>query len=365
MKIKRDQFTVLIDAPTGGGGGWPPAKKVTDVENINDDPVDPPPPQPPTPGDGDDDTDDTDVNKDGNGDGDGEGGEESDDDGNGGSGTPTVEVEDIPKKPLPDFSKMGGGPGEVISPEDSKKMQADLGVPYEAPPSREEIIERVRNLEPELQKHKTTKGDWGDSYGKGRLLPNIIANMVRPVIDWKNLLKRYIGSILSQKTTPTLPKRRFVSSGQYFGTKKPLERDLKKAMIAVDTSMSMGNDEILTMINEIKGLAESNRIKQFEIIYFDTRIEGNEKLTKDRAKKYAPTSTPGGGGTSFREPIAYMDKAYKEGDLSLAVFMTDGYADLDLPVPRCVDKFIWVILDNRSWKAPWGNKCVYIETQKQ
>lgn len=347
MKLKRDQFKVIIDVPPNGGdfpGDWP--VDITDVENINDDPRDPKEPKEPK---------------------DNDGGDPGDGEGEGNGGTPTVEVEDIPKKPKVDLSKIGqGGVGGVISPEDSKKMQGDLGVPYEGAPSREEILERARNLEPELQKHKTPKGSWGDSNnGKGRLLPNVIANLVRPVIDWKNLLKRYIGTILSKKTAPSLPKRRFVSGGLYLGTQKPLERDLKKAIIAVDTSMSMGDDEILTMINEIKGLAESNRIKQFEVVYFDTRIEGIEKLSKEKAMKYKPSSTPGGGGTDFREAIAYMDKAFKEGDMSLAVFMTDGWADLNLPVPRCVDKFIWVILDNRSWKAPWGNKCVYIETQKQ
>ena len=355
MKLKRDQFSVLVDSPKDGSGGWPPPPAVKGIENINEDEPE--------------DKEDSDSQSSDNGDKSDkeENGKSNDAKGNpSGKGNATVEVENIPKKSAPDFSKIGqGGIGGVISPEDSKQMQKDLGVPYEGAPSREEILERTRNLEPELQKHKSPKGDWGDSQGRGRLLPNVIANLVRPVIDWKNLLKRYIGTIISKKTTPSLPKRRFVSGGLYLGTKKPLERDLKKAIIAVDTSMSMGDDEILTMINEIKGLAESNRIKQFEIVYFDTRIEGIEKLSKEKAMKYKPTSTPGGGGTDFREAIAYMDNAYKEGDMSLAVFMTDGYADLNLPVPRCVEKFIWVILDNRSWKAPWGNKCVYIETQKQ
>ena len=142
-----------------------------------------------------------------------------------------------------------------------------------------------------------------------------------------------------------------------------MHNNFNTCVIAVDTSGSMGAKELMTILNEIKGIAQTSRINNFDIVYFDDGIRGIEHLTAGQAKQYA-ASPPGGGGTTFKEPLEYMEKIRKTGKLDLAIFMTDGYADLNLPVPRYKDKFIWVILDNPSFKAPWGSKLVHIEVPR-
>ena len=257
----------------------------------------------------------------------------------------------------------GRGIGGVLSPEESKRMQADLGVPYEAPFDESAIKNKLNELYPLLDKSTGSRQAGSGAGNQKRLLPDAIAKILRPVVNWKALLKKFIARTLGKKEEDILPNRRYVAGGDYVQGTKELNNNFNTCVIAVDTSGSMGAKELLTILNEIKGLAQTNRINNFDIVYFDDGIRDVEHLTTAKIKSYNP-SPPGGGGTTFKEPLEYMEKIRKTGKLDLAIFMTDGYADLNLPVPRYKDKFIWVILDNPSFKAPWGSKLVHIEVPR-
>jgi hypothetical protein len=252
------------------------------------------------------------------------------------------------------------GMGGMITPEESRALQKDLGVPYEAPPDGKEIKEKISRLQPLLDKQggSTTVGS-----GKGgaiRLLPDAIAKLVNSIVDWKALLKKYIGRVVGSESEPVMPNRRFVSSGDYVYGSRKAKTKLKTCVIAVDVSGSIGHKELMVMVNEVKGMASAKRLKNFEIVYFDHGIQHVDKIADNQAASYKP-AVVGGGGTSFKEPLEYMEKVYKSGNLDLAVFMTDGFADLNLPAPKFKDKFIWMILDHPSFKAPFGNKIVFVD----
>jgi hypothetical protein len=257
----------------------------------------------------------------------------------------------------------GRGIGGVLSPEESKRMQSDLGVPYEAPFDESAIKNKLNELYPLLDKSSGSRNAGSGAGNQKRLLPDAISKILRPVVNWKALLKKFIARTLGKKEEDILPNRRYVAGGDYVQGTKELNNNFNTCVIAVDTSGSMGAKELLTILNEIKGLAQTNRINNFDIVYFDDGIRDVEHLTTAKIKSYNP-SPPGGGGTTFKEPLEYMEKIRKTGKLDLAIFMTDGYADLNLPVPRYKDKFIWVILDNPSFKAPWGSKLVHIEVPR-
>lgn len=257
----------------------------------------------------------------------------------------------------------GRGMGGILTPGESKRMQSDLGVPYEAPFDEAAIKNKLAELAPLLDKTSGTRTYGGGAGNQKRLLPDAVAKLIKPVVDWKNLLKKFIARTLGRKDEDILPNRRYAAGGDYYQGTRELNNNFNTCVIAVDTSGSMGAKELLTILNEIKGLAQTNRINNFDIVYFDAGIRDVEHLTTAKIKNYNP-SPPGGGGTTFQEPLEYMEKIRKTGKLDLAIFMTDGYADLNLPVPRYKEKFIWVILDNPSFKAPWGSKLVHIEVPR-
>jgi hypothetical protein len=66
----------------------------------------------------------------------------------------------------------------------------------------------------------------------------------------------------------------------------------------------------------------------------------------------------------FVEPMALIAKEYKAGKLELAVFCTDGYGDQETLTSKVkFDKrFVWLIINNPGFKAPFG-KVVHITTK--
>lgn len=404
MKLERKEFNVLRQGQSGGTGGWPPPPP--EKKKLGDDII------PPEDGDGQSTSKIVDISKGqkpkdkepgsgsgsgdekgdgkGEGEGSGEGDEKGDEkgDGKGGSGKPGDEKgdgkdgegdgkdgsgKDGKGKGKPGSGKPDGkgtpvnidgrGVGGVISPEESKRLQEQLGVPYEAPYNESEIKEKLQEMYPLLDKNPGAKTVGGGAGNTVRILPRVVAGILNPIVDWKGLLKKFIARALGRRDEDILPNRRHAAGGDYFQGTKELNNNFNTCVIAVDTSGSMGTRELLTIVIEVKGLAKTNRINNFDIVFFDTVIHDVQHLTTEKIKAWDP-HMPGRGGTDFQAPLEYIEKIRKTGKLDLAIFMTDGEANLNLPVPRYKDKFIWCILDNPTFKAPWGSKLVHIDVPR-
>jgi len=318
MLLKRNEFNVLIPpCRTGGGSG---GVKATGVEPI-------------------------DVL-----DGDSAGGDDSVQDGNydvtvksiSGDGTMQADI------------KAGGlesAPGSMISNEESKKLQEHLGVPVDLPqPGDDEKYAQ------EARSHidKLTSGDHGS--GKGSLRRSVL-RLTEPIVDWKSALRRFIGKAMSS-TELYLGSRRHLYNGDYFYGEKRKYDALESAVVAVDTSGSMSPKAIELILSETRGIIKAKKIRKTQVVYFDHGIQDIDVV--GTSSIFDIEKAKGGGGTSFIEPLQYMNEQYSKGKMSLAVFMTDGYADLNLPTPPWHKIFVWVILDNPGFQAPFGSLVVHI-----
>jgi len=248
------------------------------------------------------------------------------------------------------------GVAGAITPELGRKIQEALGVsPNKL--SRDAVEKIAQQAAAQLPEGK--KGQHGSEAG---LLKRRIAELYAPQVDWKQAMKTFVGRALSPDKVVRLRDRRhpglFTSQGQ----KK--HDALEKVVCAVDTSGSMGDSELAIILTEIKAIVEQKNVKEIDIIYFDTKIAPLIRLKgKGAVKKYDGKGAIGGGGTEFKPPLEEMNRLYKTESFGAAVFLTDGDADLDLPKPQYADKFIWVIIDNPTFKAPWGLKVIHITKQ--
>jgi len=323
MKLKRGDFNVLTP-PGRGGEPDPDAPKIKGAE-----PIIPPEDReggtPPPPSDRD---------------GDGEGGE-----------TKPVKI-DAEAKTVVSVNNPGG----MLTPEESAELQEQLGVPVELPGEGDD-----EKYAQEARRHmdKLSSGDQGS--GKG-MLRRAVARLTEPQVDWKSVLKRFIGKAMSS-SEQYLGSRRHLYKGDYFYGEKNKYEALENAVVAVDTSGSMSVEAIELILSEVKGIITAKKIKNTTIIYFDDGIQDTDTI-KGTKKVFDLRKAKGGGGTSFAEPLQLMEEYYKKGKMQLAVFMTDGYANLNLPTPKYKDIFVWVILDNPTFKPPFGKLIVNI-SQKQ
>lgn len=186
------------------------------------------------------------------------------------------------------------------------------------------------------------------------LMPGFFMSQVEllnrpPKLTWQQILKRYIGTISAEKrkTRTRLNRRqpaRFDLSGR-------MDDKVLKIIVAIDTSASVDDKMISSIINEIFGIL-AKRKHEITILECDSQVQRVYRITKpsDVQKKVA-----GRGGTAFSPAIEYInqDRYYRD---ALMIYFTDGYGESSIPKPRTY-RNIWVVFDhvrNLSVQDPYG-----------
>ena len=170
-----------------------------------------------------------------------------------------------------------------------------------------------------------------------------------PVITWKQLLKRYIGTIPSgrRKTRIRLSRRqpeRYDISGS-------VNDRIIKLVIAIDTSGSMETETLERIMVEIFAII-GTRMCEVTIIECDAQIQ---RVYKARTAKEISYDIQGRGGTSFSPVIEYLNcnRQYRD---AILIYFTDGMGDHSIPRPL-VYRILWVLHDEEcelSLRNPYG-----------
>ena len=252
------------------------------------------------------------------------------------------------------------GIGGIISEETSKNMQKELGVNVELPSEAE-----IRSTAEKAVTH-IEQSSGGHGSGKG-MLARAILDIIKPQVNWKDALKKYVGKAMSRQLEYFMGNRRFIGAGQYLTGDRKTSNALDGALYAVDTSGSMGDKALSILLSEMKAITEQKKVKKTTIIYFDDGIQDIVNLdSESRVKQYQPKAG-GGGGTSFVEPLQQMTEMWKKGKYSVAFFCTDGdpsaLREIASTPPKFKNKWIWIILDFPGFKAPWGDMVVHISSK--
>ena len=178
---------------------------------------------------------------------------------------------------------------------------------------------------------------------------NIERLLCPPKINWKVVLKHYMGNIpVPYKTTKMRLNRRQPLRFDLSG--KIMDRTVK-LVVAIDTSGSMSNKDIKNVMIEIFNIVKNMK---YEITIIECDAEIN-KIYRAKSIKDVSTKVNGRGGTSFIPVIEYLNKHPYYRD-SVLVYFTDGFGDFEIPRPM-VYKVLWVVLfneNNLSLEEPYG-----------
>lgn len=253
----------------------------------------------------------------------------------------------------------GAGVGGILTPEQAEELLKEADIDVELP-NEEEIIRTARTAVESSGIQKSSGS------GKGLLAKAVLA-LVKPQVNWKDLLKRYIGKALTSDPEYYIGNRRFISGGDYLTGERGSETGLDGCLMAVDTSGSVSNEELAVFLSEMKSLVQQKRIKRTTVIYFDDGIQYISDLKSvDKVKKYTPPARSH-GGTSYVEPLKKMMELWKKGQYNLAIFFTDSdrhaLSQIANTPPKFRNKWIWVIYNDTTWKSPWGDKVVHVSTK--
>jgi len=190
-----------------------------------------------------------------------------------------------------------------------------------------------------VQKISRDERVWGNMPGD---LKDMILAAQRSQVSWEKYLRHHLGNMVSPSYTTTMkrPNKRF---GYPFPGKKRGYTDRK--LVAIDTSGSVGDDELAQFLCEVNKLAE---IQPVDLVLFDTDIQDGPRPFDRRHVSY---DFKGRGGTSFDEVF----KLASERHYQSIIMLTDGAASAP-NYPAGVKDVLWVLVGSGDAPVTWGDR---------
>jgi predicted metal-dependent peptidase len=120
--------------------------------------------------------------------------------------------------------------------------------------------------------------------------------------------------------------------------------------ICIDTSGSIGGDELGAFMGEIQGIFDAYPQIRGTLFFADAALYGPHEFSKDAPMPKAR----GGGGTAFEPFFDWVAQQERGGTQSLCIYFTDGYGSFPEAAPE--SPVLWVVvpggLESRSF--PFG-----------
>lgn len=172
--------------------------------------------------------------------------------------------------------------------------------------------------------------------------------------DWAGAMREFIDTVCEgdEYSTFSPPNKRMQHLGNIVLPSRFDER-AGELLICCDTSGSMGS-VYPVVFGEIARIAEVANPEAVRVIWWDTRVAGEQLFTPAQYASIAKLFKPkGGGGTSPGAVVQYVRaKKYKP---VAAIWLTDGYLDGSEGQARGMDiPQLWGVVDNTAFRAPTG-----------
>lgn len=184
-------------------------------------------------------------------------------------------------------------------------------------------------------------------------IERIIVNLHKNEIDWKVILLREIQKTIPYDYTYEKPHKKSYSCGFYMPDVKKENIDI---VVCIDVSGSITQHEYSIFLNEIINIYKTfrNRIN-LRILAHDIEVNNDYSITNSSIEKLKNLKIIGGGGTSHKPVLDYIQKNIKNN--RLAIFLTDGYSDLqEINLNKYKFKKIFVITENGAESNIIDNK---------
>jgi predicted metal-dependent peptidase len=201
--------------------------------------------------------------------------------------------------------------------------------------------------------------------GAGNLPGNIkrmIKDLTEPQISWKELLEQQIQSTIKNDYTFARPGRKAWHMDAILPASKPGETiDI---VIGIDTSGSIGPEDLKVFFSEIKGIMDSYEEYSIHVLGWDTEIGGVGHFTSENMEDITTFDPQGGGGT---DPMCVWEYL-RENDIEpKKLIMFTDYCFFGWS-PQEVENYcdtVWIIKGNPSAEPEFGIWAHYEEAGKK
>jgi predicted metal-dependent peptidase len=195
------------------------------------------------------------------------------------------------------------------------------------------------------------------------VLSQIKALLEPPEINWKQVLRKMVGSVpVPYRKTRTRLNRRQPFRADLCGK---LPKRTVNIVCAFDTSGSMSDDDLKYCMNEVFNIIKVYEGYKVTIIECDAEIQ---RVYQAKSIADVDPKMRGRGGTAFTPVIQYIngEKPYDDPHKypyagkfkdALMIYFTDGYGEYEIPKPKTY-RNLWVVLKDTkclSLKEPYGD----------
>ncbi len=193
--------------------------------------------------------------------------------------------------------------------------------------------------------------------GAGKIpagVARLIKDFTEPKMDWRQLLRMNIQSIIKSNFSFQRPNRK----SQHCGAVLPgmMNEETIDVSVAIDMSGSISDAMAKDFISEVKGIMDEYVDFKLDLWCFDTGVYNYAKFSGDTADEIMDYKVKGGGGTDFDVNWDFMKR---EGiEPKRFIMFTDGY-----PCGSWGDEdyceTLFVIHGNESIVSPFGQTAYY------
>ena len=162
------------------------------------------------------------------------------------------------------------------------------------------------------------------SAGAGKVpegIQRMIKDFTEPKMDWRQMLRMNIQSIIKSNFSFNRPNRK----SQHCGAILPgmMNEETIDVSVAIDMSGSISDKQAKDFISEVKGIMDEYKDFKLDLWCFDTDIYGYKQFTGDNSDEIMEYECKGGGGTDFEANWNFMKE---EGfEPKRFIMFTDGY----------------------------------------
>ena len=153
-------------------------------------------------------------------------------------------------------------------------------------------------------------------------IERLVDELVNVTTPWHVILERFMQGKIPDGTSFKRPNRRFIGNNLYIPGVDYTPK-MGPVVIGVDTSGSIGDDEIAMMNGHINRILETCNPEAVHVVYCDYDVQGVDEYTPDDFP--VTIKSKGGGGTSFKPVFDWIDDNHIEPEC--VVYLTDGYGD--------------------------------------
>jgi predicted metal-dependent peptidase len=240
----------------------------------------------------------------------------------------------------------GGGGGEPL---DGHEWDEAQGM---SDSDKEEV---AKEIEQALRQGSMLVGKMGGNVSRE------IGDMLVPKVDWREALRDFVKTAMQGKDKTTWKRlhKRYIASDLIMPSS--YSEKVGGIAIGVDTSGSIGGEELNQFLSEVKSICDEVSPEQIDLMYWDTHVASRETYRDNELAGLVETTKPAGGGGT--EP-ACVPKFMKEHDMKpeCLIILTDGYIPNQDPSDWTIESpVLWCIKGNSNFNQSVVGKIVHVE----